>query len=151
LRDPTSGGGVPCRDVGDRGMDGDGYRRRGGMTIADRWATFWSTAFSRGPRHIIWPFAELEATRDRVSISVVGFEPFVVTLGNLLSITRFGGVPVIGLGLRFDGDFRRESAVFWTAVRSAVIGEPAYLGWSVDDGPAGPVLGHRGVAGFRWR
>jgi hypothetical protein len=115
-------------------MDTERFSTRGGLWIVDRQDRFWSyLGLSR--QTATWPFAKLQATREQLSISAVWFRPFVVTHDNLVSITPFGGIPVIGRGLRFEAYFRQEVAVFWTFRRTTIIAELASLGWSVSERP----------------
>jgi hypothetical protein len=60
---------------------------------------------------------------------------FTVTHGNLASVTRFGTVPLLATGLRFEAYFRQQVAVFWTFSLSIVIAELADRGWNVDEQP----------------
>jgi len=78
-----------------------------------------------------WPFAQVHATPEQLTISAPIPGTFVATHGNLASITPFGRVPVVANGLRFEAYFRRRVAVFWTLRRSTLTAELADLGWHV--------------------
>ena len=96
--------------------------------------TFWD--YFPAPRYrATWPFAKLHATREQLTISAPMVGTFMVTHGNLASITPFGWIPVLAHGLRFEACFRRQVAVLWTGNRSAIIAELAELGWHINEQP----------------
>jgi hypothetical protein len=118
----------------DQRMDGEGFSRRGGMWLVNREDTSWD--YFAGTRYSVsWPFAQLHATPEQLTVSAPILGTFAVTHANLASITPFGRVPVIPYGLSFEAYFRRQVAVFWTFRRSTTIAELADLGWHVNDRP----------------
>ncbi|GAB1689697.1 hypothetical protein KRM28CT15_15000 [Krasilnikovia sp. M28-CT-15] len=117
-------------------MDGEGFSTRGGTWIFDRrLRTPWSPSSARPYARATWPSAKLRATKDELSISSVLFEPFVVTRGNLTSITAYDWLPALGRGLRFEVSDRDEATVFWTYRRGMIMRQLVSLGWRIDETP----------------
>ncbi|MEU4626643.1 hypothetical protein AB0G04_42500 [Actinoplanes sp. NPDC023801] len=72
-------------------------------------------------------------TKDQLTISSVLLESLVVTHANIISITLFDWIPVLGRGLRFEVSDQDDATVFWTYRRPRIMAELASLGWTVGE------------------
>lgn len=78
-----------------------------------------------------WPFGQLRATSERITVSARFLEGLVVTRANIVTIRRYDLLPLLGRGLRFEVSDRAVAAVFWTFERRDIIKVLTDLGWTV--------------------
>ncbi|MEV0267392.1 hypothetical protein AB0H43_01270 [Hamadaea sp. NPDC050747] len=108
-------------------MADEDFITRGGVAyvgIRDRWPFY-----LRG-KYANWPLAELRVGDDEIMISSL-FGKSVVTQANLVSISRFGRIPVFSDGFKFVLRDSREAVVFWAFWGPTVRGALQSRGWNV--------------------
>lgn len=61
------------------------------------------------------------------------FGEFRVTRANLISISRFGRIPVLASGFKFLTYDHQEAVIFWAVGVRRVLNELDRHGWTVED------------------
>ncbi|WP_406042345.1 hypothetical protein OG799_01630 [Micromonospora sp. NBC_00898] len=107
------------------------FSTRGGVAYVDRQVGTWGSGF-KSHRRATWPFARLRVGAKEIVISSM-FGEFRVTRTNLVSISRFGRVPVLASGVKFVAHGHHEAVIFWAIGVRKVLDELHRHGWSVGD------------------
>ncbi|MET8043714.1 hypothetical protein ABZU25_22970 [Micromonospora sp. NPDC005215] len=107
------------------------FSRRGGVAYVDSGVRSWGRGY-RSNKHATWPFARLSVGTSHLTVSSL-FGDFRVTRANLVSISRFGSVPVLADGIRFARNGHDEAVIFWALRAGRVVDELQCRGWPVGD------------------
>ncbi|WP_155373309.1 hypothetical protein [Catellatospora vulcania] len=108
-------------------MPDEDFTTRGGVAyIAPRMT--WP--FYMKNRHATSPLAELRVSAGEIAISSP-FGKFLVTRANLVSISRFGRIPVLADGFKFETSDSHEALVFWAMGATPVRDALQRRGWEV--------------------
>ncbi|MFI7431789.1 hypothetical protein ACIBPB_32945 [Micromonospora sp. NPDC049836] len=107
------------------------FSARGGVAYVDRQVGTWGSGF-KGHRRATWPFARLRVGAKEIGVSSL-FGQFRVTRTNLVSISRFGHVPVVASGVKFVARDHDEAVIFWAIDIRKVVDELHRYGWPVAD------------------
>ncbi|MEU8262648.1 hypothetical protein AB0C02_18700 [Micromonospora sp. NPDC048999] len=105
------------------------FSTRGGVAYVDPVVRSWGQGF-KSYRSATWPFARLRVGTSHVRVSSL-FGEFRVTRTNVVSISRFGRIPLLADGVLFVGDDHDEAVIFWTARAGKVLDELQRRGWPV--------------------
>lgn len=109
------------------------FSTRGGVTYVDAGLRSWRPGL-KSYKSATWPFARLRVGTSHITVSSLIGE-FRVTRTNLVSISRFGRIPVLADGVKFVRGDHDEAVIFWTACAGKVLDELQRRGWPVAGSP----------------
>ena len=106
-------------------MSDDEFTVRGGIAYIDR--DVYRDARSFGPKlqtnhYATWPFARLRVWQDQLAVTSL-FGEFVSTRASLVSISRFGRVPLLDSGLKIVERGFHDAVIFIPLRTGKVIDE----------------------------
>ncbi|MGC4811140.1 hypothetical protein ACLQ29_11495 [Micromonospora sp. DT228] len=107
------------------------FSTRGGVAYVDSDVRSWRLGY-RSDKHATWPFARLRVGTSYLAVSSL-FGEFRVTRANLVSISRFGRVPVLADGIRIARNGHDGAVIFWALRAGTVVDELRRRGWPVTD------------------
>ncbi|MCG5467961.1 hypothetical protein LADH09A_001811 [Micromonospora sp. LAH09] len=107
------------------------FSTRGGVAYVDSGVRSWGLGY-RSNKNATWPLARLRVGTSDLTVTSL-FGEFRVTRANLVSISRFGRVPVLADGVRFVRNGHDGAVIFWALRAGTVVDELQRRGWPVTD------------------
>ncbi|WP_433127700.1 hypothetical protein ACQPWW_32960 [Micromonospora sp. CA-240977] len=105
------------------------FSTRGGIAYVDPDVRSWGSGF-KSNKNATWPFARLRVGTSYITVSSL-FGEFRITRTNLVSISRFGRVPVLADGVRLARNGHNEAVIFWALRAGKVVDALQRRGWPV--------------------
>jgi hypothetical protein len=109
-------------------MDGETFRKRGGVRIQARGRYRWT----QGRLNASWPLASLEADRNLIVINCP-LDTVTISREHVLLIETYNGWIREGIGVRFWSDDDDRDVIFWTRDPESIIDALRILGWDASD------------------